>query len=206
MIKFQSFSKHLLNIKHKSIGISLNNLPKYKFSSSSTSDEELVIFETKEDKELRFEDECYYFEREWSKLVQDKISKHQDYISPDLSDHQQREVDIMIQKVSHLSIIEKQYFEYALNKAFKNTTSVEPGKPNIFSLAHAPKVDTKINSDNPNWLATQKILSDLTPFIASGYFLGGASVAVAQEAKPEVEVVKEKEPEKLVRQIFIYLK
>ena len=179
--------------------IRLLNLPFKSFSANSKMGEELVMFETREEKDIRYEDECYYFQREWNKLANEKVLKHQDYCSPDLSDYQQKEVEIMINKCSHLSILEKQYFEYILNKKFMQNCNIDMTKPNVFNLNKKPLIDTKIDSFNPNWEATQKILSDLAPFIASGYFQGGAAVAAAPvAAKAEEKTEAKKEPEKLV--------
>jgi hypothetical protein len=169
------------------IGFTINKFNKFGFSFSKQGEEE-VIFETKEDKDIRYEDEIFYFERELKKLQDDKFEKKQNYLSPDMSDHQIREVEIILQRINNFSMIEKQYFEYILRESFGKIDNAFPGMPNIFNLKKNPKFSFERIDDNPNWHKTQEIISILAPFIASGHFTG---VPAAKVVQPTAEVAKE---------------
>jgi hypothetical protein len=200
MIKLKIFGNKVLSLKTLS-----NSLVKINNSQfSSAKGEEEVVFETREDKELRFEDECYYFEREWKKFAEAKAEKRQDHFTIDLSEYQQKEVDILVNKASHLGMIEQQYFNFLLNKSFNKISGVEVGKLNIFRQSFVPEWKTDLPTSNPNHKPTQDIMATLTPFLASGYFAGGAAVAAAEVKVAPKEAVIEKEPEKLVRNFLKY--
>jgi hypothetical protein len=194
MIKLKVFSKKVLSFNKCLINYKNSNF-------SSTKGEEEVFFESREDKELRFEDECYYFEKNWKKLIQEKNEKHQDYFSPDLSEFQEKEVEILSNKVNHMSIIEKQYFFHCLKESMKKVSGNDPSKLNIFRLNVIPKINTELNTSNPNYVKTQNILSTLTPFLASGYMMGGATVAAAPTQTKEApkQEAKKEEPQQLVK-------
>jgi hypothetical protein len=199
MIKLKIFGKKVLSLNQR-----IMHFKNSKFST--TKGEEEVFFESREDKELRYEDECYYFEKNWKKLNQEKIEKHQDYFSPDLSEYQQKEVDILSTKVNHMSLIEQQYFFHCLKDSMQKVSGYEQGKLNIFRLNTIPKINTNLDSSNPNFVKTQKILSTLTPFLASGYMMGGATVAAVQTQAKEApkQEAKKEEPEQLVKNKNIY--
>ncbi len=196
-----NFARKLPYLKQ---GRAFNIFNKKFFSNVKMTSTEEVVFESKEDKELRLEDELYYFEKEWKKLVQDKLEKKQDYPSPDLSVHQEREVEVLVNKASHLNLIEKEYFEHCLSNIFNKISSTTPGKPNVFNIRRMPQIAANNEQHNPNAGTRDEIISYLAPFIASGYFSGGAGGAQppqasqAAAAPSSAEEAKAKEPEKLV--------
>ena len=155
-------------------------------------------FETPEERELRYEDECFYFEKEWKKLQNEKVELHQDYMSPDLSEHQQRQVDIISNKFVHLNFYEQEYFLITLKEQLDKCTGAKLEYNNMFDKKRKTKVDLDIPDLNPNFEPTQDILSILTPFITSGYFSGGVSATqitseVSKEEKKTTDETKSKE-------------
>ena len=176
------------------------------FSTSDTkrdlADLKNFLFQTKEEKDLKFEDACFYFEKEWKKLEEDKINKKQDYMSKDISDHQKKECDIIIERILKFNAFEARYFSYVFNDLIHNASGAVPNRPNVFEKRKVFEVNLSRPDDNPNHLNTQELLSPLIPFISSGYFSGGGGAAVATSEKVEAskteEQKKPKEEEKVV--------
>lgn len=151
--------------------------------------------ESAEDKDLRYEDELFFFEKHWDRLEKDKIEKHQDYFSKDISAHQKREVDTIIEKLDQFDEAEKLYFWDMVKEYSTKVVSVDFEKANVFDRDRQIKVEINSELLNPNFMKTQKVVSYLAPFIASGYFSGGAGSQVAAAAAP-VEQEKPKGPPK----------
>jgi len=165
-----------------------------------------MLFMSKEEKDLKYEDACFHFEKEWKKLQEDKFAKKQDYMSSDLSDHQKKECEILIDRILKFNAFESRYFNYVLKECFENNAGANPYRPNVFEKRKVFQFDLSRPDDNPNHKITQELLSVLVPFISSGFFAGGGAVAPglkqAEAAKVE-EPKKEKEAEKVV--VIIYL-
>jgi hypothetical protein len=157
--------------------------------------------ESQEDKELRYEDELFYFEKEWKLLQEDKIRLHQDYITADLTDHQQREVDILVERIFSFNTIEKEYFGYVLHDLINKNIGCEFERMNIFFKNSEIPFKLETNDHNPNYQITQDIVNDLAPFIAAGYFSGSSAAAIETKA----EVKEEKKEEKPKEVILYYL-
>jgi hypothetical protein len=214
---FKNFKKlnksNLNNILEKSRGAySYNSY--FKCFSKTDSKPELaflneILFMTKEDKDLKYEDACFHFEKEWKKLQEDKLKKKQDYMSSDLTDHQKKECDILIETILKFNAFESRYFNYVLRDSFENNAGAEPFRPNVFEKRKKFEFNLSTADDNPNNKNTQELLSVLIPFISSGYFAGGGGAGApaqkqAEKSKAE-EPKKEKEAEKvLVRTILTF--
>jgi hypothetical protein len=155
--------------------------------------------ETKEEKDLRYEDELFYFEKEWKLLQEDKIKKHQDYYTKDITDHQQRECDILINLYNNFSTSELLYFQYLLHSFANKVISTDPHRPNVFEKEKSLKVDLNIPQMNPNQQVTEEILFELLPYISAGYFSGGAAAAV------KVETVKEEKVQEKPKEVILLL-
>jgi hypothetical protein len=174
-------------------------------SKSNLTTLQNLLFQTKEEKDLKYEDACYYFQKEFKKLQEDKIAKKQDYMSKDLSEHQQRECDILIERILKFNAFEARYFSYVFNDMLQNNSGASPYRPNVFDRRKPFEVDLSRPDDNPNHFNTQEILSPLVPFISSGFFSGGGGAAVAPVEKAEVSKAEEKKPkeeEKVVVKTF----
>ena len=163
-----------------------------------------ILMQTKEQKDLKYEDACFYFEKEWKKLEEDKFKKHQVYMSKDLSDHQKKECDIIIERILKFNAFEAKYFKIIFKEYLENNTGILPHRPNVFDKRNKFGVELSKPEHNPNYKTTQEILSVLMPFISSGYFSGGGAAAPAgsSEIKKTEEPKKEKEPEKVV--VYFY--
>ncbi len=206
MIKLSKFSFHLFKSTSKSKFLSKT---KTKFPSKYSFCE--IIFETPEEKELRYEDELFFFNKEWQKLTDDKLEKKQDYFSNHLSEHQEHEANIILERLLQFSKLEEQYFIHSFNDKLKKSTGTKFGKPNIYDRRSYPDMKNRDMNNNPNWGTTQEVLSVLTPFIASGYFTAGASMpavgvnaadgAVGEAKKEE----KSEEKAEVSVSILIYL-
>ena len=161
-----------------------------------------ILFQTKEDKDLKYEDECFYFEKEWKKLQENKHQKKQDYMSKDLTEHQKRECDILIEKIIKFNAFESRYFSYVFKDLIDNNASVAPFRPNVFDKRRKFVIDISRPEDNPNNKYTQEVLSALIPFISSGYFSGGGVAATSQKTS---ETTKADEPkqEKVVEKVLV---
>jgi hypothetical protein len=151
--------------------------------------------ESPEEKDLRIEDELFYFEKEWKNLQDDKKKLFQDYYTKDLTDHQQRECDLLIERYFSFSPSERIYFQYMLHNNVKAIICSDPYRPNVFEKEKSIKVDINLPGTNPNNNITEEILYELLPYISSGYFTGGATqkieVAAKAEEKPKEDKPKE---------------
>lgn len=186
-----------LSCLHKNIDRLLNFTVSFKNFSTTDSKRDLsalnnLLYQTKEEKDLKFEDACFYFEKEFKKLQEDKLEKKQDYMSKDLSDHQKKECDILIERILKFNAFEARYFIYVFNDLLKNNAGTLPYRPNVFETRKAFDVNVTRPDDNPNNLNTQELLTPLIPFISSGYFSGGGGAAVASVEKAETAKVEEK--------------
>jgi hypothetical protein len=163
-----------------------------------------INIESPEEKETRYEDELYYFEKEWKQLQDDKKRLFQDYYTKDLTDHQQRECDLLIQRFHAFSPAEKTYFQYVLYNNLNNIISTDRERPNVFEKEKSVQVEFNLPGTNPNQPITEGILYELLPFIASGYFSGGAA-AKAEVVEKKEEKIEEKPKEVLSTYIEIKL-
>jgi len=163
-----------------------------------------ILFQTKEDKDLKYEDECFYLEKEWKKLEEDKIKKKQDYMTKDLTEHQKRECDILIEKIIKFNAFESRYFSYVFKDLIDNNAGVSPCRPNVFEKRSKFVIDLSRPEDNPNYKLTQEVLSALIPFISSGYFSGGGAATNSQK---QSETTKAEEPkqEKVVEKVLVII-
>jgi large subunit ribosomal protein L7/L12 len=170
-----------------------NILPKFNFADSSKAIKKLE-FETLEEQENRFEEELFYLNREWNRLQKDKRERFQDYPTQFLTGHQKREVDIILNEFNKLNSTEAKYFWDCVQDYTKKTIGISKDKPNVFNKKSIPQIDTNADTNNPNFESTQQILSYLAPFLASGYFSGGAGPQVNASAEP-VKAEEKKQPE-----------
>ena len=59
---------------------------------------------------IKYDDECLKFEKEW-KTISERVQKEQSvYIEKELSDLQQKKVDMLADKVLDLNVFELRYF------------------------------------------------------------------------------------------------
>lgn len=152
--------------------------------------EELGL-ENDEDRDLRLEDEFFYFQKEWNRLQKEKKDKYQDYLTKDLTEYQLREIDILSQTIAHFSPLEAQYFSHVLEDLMNRKSSTEIESINCSSQKNQITHSNARQEYNPNYLPTQEALIPLLPFLASGFFSGGAAQVVVQEEK-KVEKVEQK--------------
>ncbi len=158
--------------------------------SISEDDNKPFKIKTKEEISYEYQDKLFYFNYQWNKIQKEKKMYFQDYLSPDLNNHQQLECDSLIGIIKNFNSIEKILFLKEC-ETYKNR---EEG-PTNFTPSEPPK------HLDPNFYKIQEILYSLQPFLASKYFLGGKSkITEKEEKKAEVkEQVKEEKPkEKLI--------
>jgi ribosomal protein L7/L12 len=165
---------------------------------------EALRVESKEDKELRFEDETFYFNKNWNKLENLKHELYQGYPTSELTEYQQREVDTLVNKVSHMNSLEYDYFFYTLKDLIDKTIGIEKFKMNIMNPGKKINIDISNNHDDPNYIPTQQILGPLLPFLASGYFTGSSSIQPSSAPVKEEKV--EKKPQKVAEKAQVDIK
>jgi hypothetical protein len=209
MLKNNFISKLFFSSKNKfSQKIKIIAPNKYKFFSETVDIKSPMIpsidpnskddfkFETDEEKEIRFEDEIFYFEKNWKVLQNEKYEQHQEYVSKDLSPHQQRECDIILNKLYHMNNEELEYFFHTLKDVMNNPMSTQQFQNNILDDKKRFIVKTALPHYNPNYEGNQQILQVLLPFLTSGYFQGGGGAAAKKVADAPAAEKKKSEPKK----------
>ena len=164
-------------------------LRKFCTKQSLSSIIQKLNIETMEDKELKYEDRLFYIEKEWTKLQEDKIRLHQDYPTNDLTDHQQREIDILIECVDKFNHLERNYFMYTLEDYVNKNYGVQFDSMNLFDKRTHINVKKDNSLFDPNFQLTEDVIKSLLPFISSGYFTG--SSAPAQDTVVNIEKKEE---------------
>ncbi len=145
--------------------------------------------ETNEDKELKYEDQLFYFEKEWKKLQEEKNRLHQNYPTNDLTDHQQREIDILLECIDKFNHLERNYFLYTIEDYVNKHYGVQFDSMNLFDKR--TQIDVKKDNSlfDPNFQLTEDVIKSLLPFISSGYFSGSSSAV--QDSTVNLEQKKE---------------
>lgn len=183
-----------------------NLLNKNKFFTFSET-----ILETKEEKELRYEDQRILFEREWTKVYKEKLALKQDYLDKELNEHQKKECDMLIERILQLDSTERMYFNHLVKDKIKKTTSTDPFKLNVFMPDLHKQTEGIWPQNNPNWYNTNSLLAAVTPFLSSGYFGGGAvaggpASAAADSAGPAAEAKKEEPKAEVISILLMFFR
>lgn len=164
------------------------------FFSTAKNYEELkkeLNFETDEDKDLRYEDQLFFLEREMDKLIRDKIEYGQDYATSDLPEYQERELNSLIEIIKNFDFVEKEYFYIRLKEYLDKACDSRLHKQNSFLMDKNIKLKNDTTKFNPNNEILDSILLPLGPYLASDLFMGGGGAAVATPVAAKAEEKKE---------------
>lgn len=201
LTKFTLNQNRTLQIKYNFTRLLFNQ--KKNFSNQDTSDKyqnlmKELNYETDEDKDLRYEDQSFFLDREMKNLLRDKKKYGQDYGTSDFPEYQQRELNCLVEIVNNFDFVEKNYFFYKLRENLKNNTDNRLHKQNSILLENNVEFDYDLSTLNPNNKKLDEILTPLIPYLTSEFFVGsGGGSSGASEAK-EAEAGKgdEKKEEK----------
>jgi hypothetical protein len=210
MIKLTTTKFVSNNIKHINFKQIIHNSVRSKyFSVMNKNYEELkkdIGFESEEEKDLKFEDQLFFLEREMNKLIKDKIKYGQDYTTNDFPEYQKRELNSLVEIVKDFDFIERSYFDLRLKFYLDSLCETKPGKQNAILKKHNVKFEINKDEFNPNRQLLNKILSPLIPFLSSDYFMGGGAGVAAQAPQEGKEAKKEeKKEEKPQEVIFLFI-
>ncbi len=161
---------------------------------------EELDFESEEDKDLRYEDQLFFLEREMDKLRNGKKEFGQDYATSDFPEYQQREISTLIDVVKGFDFVEKEYFYNRLNDYLEKACNSDLSKQNSFTLSLNVKIQNDISKLNPNNEIIDKIIFPLAPYLASDIFVGGggpSTGAVTDKKEAAKEEKKEEKPKEV---------
>lgn len=172
--------------KQKSQDNTSNQVPPKKIQEASTKkeDQKEIAYKPKSDDDLKYEyeDKKFYLNYQWSKIQADKIRMHQGFLTPELTNHQKHESEVLINIMKQFNFCEFLVFQNEL----KRLSRMDVGSRAEWTIPTENEMD-------PNFIATQNILYMLKPFIAAGYFSGGKAAEVVKEKVEEVKVEKAEE-------------
>ena len=198
LLKFNNIKNIISNNKHisRNFATSLKNYEKLK---------EELNFEHEDEKDLRYEDQLFFLEREMDKLIKDKIEYGQDYATSDFPEYQQREITSLVEIVKNFDFVEKEYFLNRLSNYLEKACDTRLAKQNSLNLSVNIKIKKDLSKLNPNNQILDSILMPLIPYLASDIFIGGGGGAAAQgpagESKQEAakEEKKEEKPKEVIK-------
>jgi hypothetical protein len=206
LTKKNLITKNIKNIaKLSKISILLNTQKRY-FSSDISNDNKYkslmneLNFESDEEKNLRFEDQIFFLDREMKKLIKDKIKYGQEYGTQDFPEYQQRELNCLVEIVNNFDSVEKDYFFVVLKNYLDTCTNSVLYKQNSIIQDHNVKINFDLANLNPNNKILDEILTPLIPFLTSEVFVGSGSGSasnneVAKETIEKKEEIKEEKKE-----------
>ena|ERR1719272_206737 len=80
---------------------------------------------------IKYDDECLKFEKEWAQIA-DKVDKEQMvFIEKELSDLQQKKVDMLADKILDLNVFEMRYLSAKTKERLHRTSGINPLKINM---------------------------------------------------------------------------
>jgi ribosomal protein L7/L12 len=173
-----------------------NNNPNVK---NDKPKKQLLNIKTKEEKAQEYQDKLYFLKYKWSKLEIEKKKLNLDFLCPDLTGHQKQQAEVIFKIVKDFNSKENLIFEQEVHRLKNRANDITKDKYNTLN-------ELKIDPiHDPNFLQYQDILYSLTPFLSSGYYLGGASSQKSEKKVTEeiVEKVEEKPKEKAVVNVIL---
>lgn len=205
-------NKNINKNKIKQIIIQNKNL-NYRFISKNFSTtnknyqklQEELGFEEEEDKDLRYEDQLFFLEREINKLRKDQKEYGQDYATLDFPEYQQREMQTLKEIIKGFDYIEKEYFYLRLKHHLDHSCNSDLKKQNSFTLKRNIKIENDNSKLNPNYEILDNILLPLMPYLASDIFIGGGGGAVSSTSdttNAKKEATKEEKKEEKPKEVF----
>lgn len=167
---------------------------------------EELDFEIEEEKDLRYEDQLFFLEREIEKLRKDQIEYGQDYATNDFPEYQQREMTTLIDIVKNFDFMEREFFFIRLKDYLDKACHTRLSKQNSMTLNRNIKITTDKSMFNPNNQIIDEILLPLMPYLATDIFIGGgggsAGAAGSGSADGNKEAVKEEKKEEKPKEVF----
>lgn len=165
---------------------------------------EELDFEHEDEKDLRYEDQLFFLEREMDKLRRDQKEYGQDYATNDFPEYQQREITTLIDIVKNFDFVEREYFYMRLKDYLDKACHTKLSKQNSITLKRNIKIANDTSKFNPNNEIIDEILLPLMPYLASDIFIGGgggaagAGSGAADGAKEAAKQEKKEEKPKEV--------
>jgi hypothetical protein len=178
-----------LNQKYFSEQISLESDQKYQNLLKELN------FETPEEKDLRYEDQIFFLDRELKQLIRDKKKYGQDYGTQDFPEYQQRELNCLVEIVNNMDSIEKQYFFFKLKQNLETNTDNRLHKQNSINQEFNIEAKFDIGKLNPNNKILDEILVPLIPYLVSDIFVGSGGGSASNNQKMESQEVKQEKIE-----------
>jgi hypothetical protein len=181
-------------------------LKKY-FSTSNKNYQKLLEelgFEHEDEKDLRYEDQLFFLEREMNTLRNDQKEYGQDYATNDFPEYQQREMTTLIDIVKNFDYNEREYFYIRLKDYLDKACHTKLSKQNSLTLSQNIKITNDISKLNPNNEIMDEILLPLIPYLASDIFIGGvggAAAAGSGAANGKKEAAKEEKKEEKPKEV-----
>ncbi len=182
------------------------------FSTSNKNYQKLkeeLDFELEEEKDLRYEDQLFFLEREMEKLRKDQIEYGQDYATNDFPEYQQREVTTLIDIVKNFDFIEREYFFIRLKDYLDKACHTKLSKQNSITFNKNIKVISDISKLNPNNEIVNEILLPLMPYLASDLFIGGGGgavgAAISGAAIGKNEGAKEEKKDEKPKEVIFFI-
>lgn len=189
--KYQNTTKDSnLNSKNKEKENNTNNNDNNNTSNSNKVIDYEALYKklnikTKEEINDEYKEKKFYLQYQWLRLQKEKKKYLQDFECPEFTPFQKQENEVIFSILYDFNYNEQIVFNKALNN-IKNSRCI-PLKE---------KKEDIPPSFDPNFNDYQEILYSLTPFLSSGYLLGGASTANAAAATTDTKEEVKKEDNK----------
>lgn len=187
-------STNLVKNLYSNNNITNQNLLYKCFSTTNKNYQKLMEeldFENEDEKDLRYEDQLFFLEREMDTLIRDKKEYGQDYATKDFPEYQQREMTTLIDLVKNFDFVEKEYFFFRLKDYLDKACNTNLAKQNSLTLSKNIKLTNDVSKLNPNNDIVDDILMPLIPFLASDIFIGSGGGSTSQQGAESGEKNKE---------------
>lgn len=135
---------------------------------------------------LKYQDECYKFEKEWEKIAEDRDVNQIKALEEELNSNEVAKVEFLADKILRLNMFEMRYLASIIKKRIKNTSGINPLKLNMDWPSIKQEADGTWPPLNPNWFKQQELMAKVGPFLNSmGAGVGGGQSTPAGENQAE---------------------
>ena len=79
----------------------------------------------------KYQDECFKFEREWKKIVEERDEEQDRVLKEEMTEAQRKMVDMIVDKMVYLNVFELRYLALSLKRRIGRSTGINPLKLNM---------------------------------------------------------------------------
>jgi large subunit ribosomal protein L7/L12 len=120
-------------------------------------------------KDEQYQEECFKFEREWKKISQEKDAKQMEELNKELTEHQKKKVELLVNATLQLNMFELRYYSGIIKERVARSTGMNPMKLNMDWPSIKQMDDGTWPATNPNWFNQQDAMAKLWPMGMQGF-------------------------------------